>query len=863
MTVAVNNVQVQVTYKGIDQTQRASKRARKAIRGVGAAGKGASRQLSGMRGIVGGLGGSLLKVAGPLAGIAGAFRAIGAAREAVRVSNEFGASMGRLATLLPGANDRLVQLSKNIRQIGVATGTDLNDVAAGAFQVVSAFGDAADTAEKLRVVTEAAAAGGSTVTDSLNLVSAVTKAYGDTSAGAVRHVADLAFQTNKLGQTTFPELAASMGKVTPLAAALGVKQEELFGVFATLTGVTGDASAVSTQLASAMGAMLKESTGASKAIKEMGFNSARAMIAELGLVGALKKITDHGGRSAEAIQELFTRKEAVIAVLPLIGSLSETAAEKIAAMGDSTNVMSEALRASQSGLGEQAARTKKLAQRSKEASIEIGDNLTGAVNDFTEAWIIMKEAASGKTFADFFRELKSLDRAFTNDYNRRNQRGRELAEQNAALLAHLRNLPEGFKGGLQGAFKAARDGISSLWATGETKARKAQKAIGDFAAKAATASAKFASDVAKKTWEKRRRRAVAAAKKRHALLLRQAEQFNDDLDRIRAADAQRAVDQRVAEGRALIEASDRSRQAQNAALSMLIDAELDDEKRAALERIQIEREAAAKITEINNDLYLDERTRTASITAIKASAAAQTAELDKRAADKRAANIADATRQLQTLQTQIGNTGSAVGNVLTALPALGAAVATSFTNSKTAMQDALSVGQSAFVGLADAEAKRSLAGIDNAHRLELATAKTEKERAAITEKFEARRAAAVESAERRKAAILAIMEAAKAIASYPNYPQMAAHGAAAALYAGIAGGVIGGGAAGGASVGAATGTGAAMATTTADAAPTTAAPVVVNFGAGFVFGTHQQVGKSVAGSLKSLRTTGLATAGGV
>ena len=61
-----------------------------------------------------------------------------------------------------------------------------------------------------------------------NLLSAVTKGYGDTSAEAVQKAADLSFATVRLGQTTFPELAAAMGKVIPLASTLGVEQEQLF-----------------------------------------------------------------------------------------------------------------------------------------------------------------------------------------------------------------------------------------------------------------------------------------------------------------------------------------------------------------------------------------------------------------------------------------------------------------------------------------------------------------------------------------------------------------------------------------------------------------------------------------------------------
>ena len=82
-----------------------------------------------------------------------------------------------------------------------------------AYQVISAFGDTKEVPKQLEATLKAAKAGGASAFDSLNLLSAVTKGYGDTSFEAMMKVSDLAFQTVKLGQTTFPELASSIGRV--------------------------------------------------------------------------------------------------------------------------------------------------------------------------------------------------------------------------------------------------------------------------------------------------------------------------------------------------------------------------------------------------------------------------------------------------------------------------------------------------------------------------------------------------------------------------------------------------------------------------------------------------------------------------
>lgn len=183
----------------------------------------------------------------PIIGIGGA---------AIKMSTDFNASMANVASLglVP---ERVEELKSGVQNMAIEVGKSTGDLAGGLYQVVSAFGDTADTATILEINAKAAAAGLATTEEAIALTSAVTKGYGDSSAEAVQKVADLAFETVKLGQTTFPELAASMGKVVPIASALGVSQEELFAQMATLTGVTGGAAEVSTQLRAVYQGLLK------------------------------------------------------------------------------------------------------------------------------------------------------------------------------------------------------------------------------------------------------------------------------------------------------------------------------------------------------------------------------------------------------------------------------------------------------------------------------------------------------------------------------------------------------------------------------------------------------------------------------
>ena len=282
---------------------------------------------------------------GQIMGTVGAYTAVAAAIYAgpIKSSMAFEKQMSNVGTLLEGdVQGKLAELSKSIISISNATGAGTGDLTDGLYQVISAFGDTADSAKILETATKAATAGGATTTDAINLLSAVTKGYGDTSAEAQQKVADWAFQTVKLGQTSFPELAASMGKVIPLASTLAVKQEDLFGVMATLTGITGNTAEVSTQLKATMQGFLSPSSNMQKSLQKLGYANGQALLESKGLQGALTALQESVGGDQLAFAKLFSSVEAQTAVLALAGEQADNFASKTAQMYDASRAAATA-----------------------------------------------------------------------------------------------------------------------------------------------------------------------------------------------------------------------------------------------------------------------------------------------------------------------------------------------------------------------------------------------------------------------------------------------------------------------------------------------------------------------------------------
>ena len=269
-----------------------------------------------------------------LAGVAAGFGAVTAAGTlALKSAMDFEKGMANVGTLLDGdVKGKLSSMGESLKTISKDTGVDLNNLSGGLYEVVSAFGESADSTKQLEIAAKAAKAGNAETSEAVKMLSAVTKGYGDTSAEAVGKAADLAFETVKLGQTSFPELASSMGAVIPLASTLKVSQEELFGAMATLTGVTGGTAEVTTQLKATMQGFMSPTAEMSAALKKMGYASGAAALESEGLGSILNKLKDSVNGDEVAFAGLFSSVEAKNAVLALAGSQAENFVTKTDAM---------------------------------------------------------------------------------------------------------------------------------------------------------------------------------------------------------------------------------------------------------------------------------------------------------------------------------------------------------------------------------------------------------------------------------------------------------------------------------------------------------------------------------------------------
>jgi len=358
MARAAANVQVGIMLRGEDRASAALNKTAKSTDRVSAALK------------------RTVKQAGAAAmAYVGFNQALSAARGAIDSSIEFSGALAKIQTLIGNNTKRMAELKAGIISVSKETGKPLVDLADATFQIISAFQDQTDTLDKLDIAARAASAGFSDTKSAVDLASLSMRNFGDESAIGMEKVFDLAFITNKLGVTDFPQMAASMGAVIPIAKQLNVSQEELFALYAALTGASGDAAAVTTQLTAVLSGLAAKTDGAAKVVKALKFETAEQMIAEKGLLPALKMVTEETGRSAGAIKTAFGRKQALVGLLPLLTSRTEAYNDALEANAERAGKMAQAFKDAGAGLGAFDRQNKIINARLEAQSVLVGDQL--------------------------------------------------------------------------------------------------------------------------------------------------------------------------------------------------------------------------------------------------------------------------------------------------------------------------------------------------------------------------------------------------------------------------------------------------------------------------------------------------------
>jgi TP901 family phage tail tape measure protein len=242
-------------------------------------------------------------------------------REATDTAAQFQVRISEIRSISQDAQQSFSVWSASVRELSDQFGNPILDVAEGTYETISnQIAKGAETATFMSKALQFAAVTVSSTADSVNLLSSVMNAYKFNITDVDRISAQL-FRTIDLGRVRAQDIANELGRVTPVAASLGITFEELQAAIATITiqGVTP--SETLTSLFGVMNKLLKPTGDMASFLNEMGFATGEAAVAALGFEGVLQKVALAAEAGDARLSDLFNEIRARRGITAMVRSL--------------------------------------------------------------------------------------------------------------------------------------------------------------------------------------------------------------------------------------------------------------------------------------------------------------------------------------------------------------------------------------------------------------------------------------------------------------------------------------------------------------------------------------------------------------
>ncbi|AEB77631.1 tail protein [Clostridium botulinum] len=225
---------------------------------------------------------------------------VGAFGLASKKAMDFGDKVAKVYTIADTTKVPIEKLRSGILGLSDQFGISANEIAEAEYQALSASVDTAKVTDFLGVATKSAKGGFTDTATAVNGLTNVLNAYGY-EANKAKDISNQMLITQNLGKTTFGELSKSMGKVTPIASALGMKTQELFSSLAVTTAQGLDTAESVTALKASLGNIIKPSKEAQDASEALGISFKSS---EIKTKGWMPFLQDLAGKLRQASPEL-------------------------------------------------------------------------------------------------------------------------------------------------------------------------------------------------------------------------------------------------------------------------------------------------------------------------------------------------------------------------------------------------------------------------------------------------------------------------------------------------------------------------------------------------------------------------------
>ena len=265
---------------------------------------------------------------------------------AIKAASDFEASMTKIESLVGLSSEAVEGFTEDVRRLSGETAQAPKDLADAMFFITSAGLRGAAATETLEAAAKAAAVGLGDTATIADLATSALNAYGEANISATE-ATDVMVAAVREGKLEASELAGSMGRVLPIASAMGVGFDEVGAAFAALSRTGTNAAEAATQVRGILSSLLRPTKQAKDALAGMGLSAEglREQIKDEGLLSVLKTLADRFDGNEAAAASVFGNIRALSGVMDLMGANVATTEQIFANMTDTTGALDKAFEA--------------------------------------------------------------------------------------------------------------------------------------------------------------------------------------------------------------------------------------------------------------------------------------------------------------------------------------------------------------------------------------------------------------------------------------------------------------------------------------------------------------------------------------
>lgn len=295
---------IEIVFGAVDNTGQGLSSVAQGVQGF-------ADSVSGITGPLADLGDFALRTEAAIVGLGAAMLGF-SAREAA----QFQAAQNEIGTLLGANAEQANAYGQDILAYAADSTQAIDQITAATYSAISAGVAQADALGVVNTAERLAVAGKAELNATTVALVSTLNAYGASASEAARY-SDVLFTTVRVGQTTLPELSASLAQVTGIAAAAGVPIETLGGAIAALTASGLPTAQSITGIKAAISGIIQPSKEARDAAAEMGLKFDAAALQSRGFEGVMQDVARATGGNVEKTAQLFGSVEALNVVLAL------------------------------------------------------------------------------------------------------------------------------------------------------------------------------------------------------------------------------------------------------------------------------------------------------------------------------------------------------------------------------------------------------------------------------------------------------------------------------------------------------------------------------------------------------------------